>query len=146
MRTHARYELQDSASVEEPPASASLNPGELAPPSRSLDSPHPGSLSSGAGPSRSISSESADPPMPTHPLPPLPLPPTLQRQQPTTKPPSPMDTEEEDLGVAISKKKRAVREHQASSMEHQQQQDERDLVGGVDEGGEPVGVRRGGAS
>ena len=97
MRTHARYELQDSTSIEE------TAPGEPpVPSSRGTDSPHPGSLSSGAGPSRSISSESADPPMPTHPPPPLP--PTLQRQQPTTKPPSPMDTEEEDLGSSLARK------------------------------------------
>ena len=80
MRTHTRYELQESTSIEEGPADGD-------------ESPHPGSLGSAAGPSRSISSESADIPMPTHPPPPPP--PLLQRQQPLNKPPSPMDTEEE---------------------------------------------------
>ena len=65
MRTHTRYELQESTSIEEGPSD------EVA------DSPHPGSLGSTAGPSRSISSESTDPP------------------QTKPKPPSPMDTEEE---------------------------------------------------
>ena len=65
MRTHTRYELQESTSVEEGADEAA-------------DSPHPGSLGSTAGPSRSISSESADPPLLAKP-----------------KPPSPMDTEEE---------------------------------------------------
>ena len=128
MRTHTRYELQDSTSIEENPPgdTGDPNPGPESPHPGSLGS-HPGSLGSGAGPSRSISSESADIPMPTHPPPPLPpsavaasvvvsavataAPPplpgppsgtgqaaVLQRQQPLTKPPSPMDTEEESGG------------------------------------------------
>ena len=67
MRTHTRYELQESTSIEEGPMTDEV-----------ADSPHPGSLGSTAGPSRSISSESADPPAP-------PLKP---------KPPSPMDTQQ----------------------------------------------------
>ena len=59
MRTHTRYELQESTSIEEGPSD------EVA------DSPHPGSLGSTAGPSRSISSESADPP--PKPKPPSPM-------------------------------------------------------------------------
>lgn len=66
MRTHTRYELQDSTSIEEGPND------------EGTESPHPGSLGSGAGPSRSISSESAD---------------INPRQQQPVKPPSPMDTE-----------------------------------------------------
>ena len=92
MRTHTRYELQDSTSIEEGP-----------PVDEGTESPHPGSLGSAAGPSRSISSESGDIPMPTaHGVLPGPHPPAtgatpavLQRQQPLTKPPSPMDTEDE---------------------------------------------------
>ena len=92
MRTHTRYELQDSTSIEEGPPVE----GEGA------ESPHPGSLGSAAGPSRSISSESADIQMPgTHVLPPpQSTAAVLQRQQPLTKPPSPMDTEDEIRSVA----------------------------------------------
>ena len=80
MRTHARYEMQDSTSIED--SSVPLG---------GTDSPLPGSgsrsLGSGPGTSRSVSSESAD------------IPPSLQQQQqqqvPVVKPPSPMDTEEE---------------------------------------------------
>ena len=95
MRTHTRYELQDSTSIEEGP------PGG----DESADSPHPGSLGSTAGPSRSISSESADIPMPNAAAAVLPPPlPTgaivLKRQQPlTNKPPSPMDTEDQNRSI-----------------------------------------------
>ena len=74
MRTHTRYELQESTSIEEASANADAD--------HSVDSPHPGSFGSGAGPSRSISSESENIPQPV-----------LQRQQPLNKPPSPMDTD-----------------------------------------------------
>ena len=67
MRTHTRYELQESTSIEEGPIT-----------DEAADSPHPGSLGSTAGPSRSISSESADPPANSN----------------KPKPPSPMDTQE----------------------------------------------------
>ena len=80
MRTHARYELQDSTSIEESVPNAS--------PLGGTDSPLPGSgsrsLGSGPGTSRSVSSESADIPTPI-----------TQQQVPVVKPPSPMDTEEE---------------------------------------------------
>ena len=81
MRTHARYELQDSTSIDETAPNAS--------PLGGTDSPLPGSgsrsLGSGPGTSRSVSSESAD------------IPPSIQQQQqvPVVKPPSPIDTEEE---------------------------------------------------
>ena len=94
MRTHTRYELQDSTSIEEgPPVDQ-----------EGADSPHPGSLGSTAGPSRSISSESSDIPMPSAVAlpPPAPAgasPSVLQRQQPLTKPPSPMDTEDENRSI-----------------------------------------------
>ena len=83
MRTHARYELQDSTSIEEAGTNASSIGG--------TDSPHPGSLGSGPGTSRSVSSESAD------------VPPSLQQQQqvPVVKPPSPMDTEEEGAAKKV---------------------------------------------
>ena len=77
MRTHTRYELQESTSIEEGPITDEV-----------ADSPHPGSLGSTAGPSRSISSESADPPVPT--LPPL-----------KPKPPSPMDTQTEETDKSM---------------------------------------------
>ena len=78
MRTHTRYELQESTSIEEGPITDEV-----------ADSPHPGSLGSTAGPSRSISSESADPPvMPTQP----PLKP---------KPPSPMETQTEEIDKSM---------------------------------------------
>lgn len=70
MRTHARYELQESTSIEE---GVSFEGGGESP----------------RGPSRSVSSESGDPPGTGQPQ--------LQRQQPLTKPPSPMDTEEQSL-------------------------------------------------
>ena len=89
MRTHARYELQqDSASSLEEPAAAS-----------SLDSPH--SVGSGlVTSSRSVSSESAEPPYFT------PTPASNrdsnmvdeeqeQEEAAKNKPPSPMDTQEE---------------------------------------------------
>jgi hypothetical protein len=99
MRTHTRYELQDSTSIEEGPVAGTDEGGgggsaNSLTTTRTSESPHPGSLGSAAGPSRSISSESADIPMPTHPPPPPPA--ILQRQQPLTKPPSPMDTEDEE--------------------------------------------------
>merc|ERR1712051_499541 len=65
MRTHARYELQDSTSIDETAPNAS--------PLGGTDSPLPGSgsrsLGSGPGTSRSVSSESAD------------IPPLIQQQQ-----------------------------------------------------------------
>ena len=111
MRTHTRYELQDSTSIEEGPPVE----GEGA------ESPHPGSLGSAAGPSRSISSESADIQMPaaTHQV--LPQAPTqstaavLQRQQPLTKPPSPMDTEDEIRSVAAGSTTRPTMERSCTS-------------------------------
>ena len=74
MKTHTRYELQESNSNSIDEVASADDQG--------VDSPHPGSFGSGAGPSRSISSESENIPQPV-----------LQRQQPLNKPPSPMDTE-----------------------------------------------------
>ena len=89
MRTHARYELQDSTSIEDSVPTAS--------PLGGTDSPVPGSgsrsLGSGPGTSRSVSSESAY------------IPPSIQQQQqqvPVAKPPSPMDTEEEGAAKKVS--------------------------------------------
>ena len=93
MRTHARYELQDSTSIDETAPNAS--------PLGGTDSPLPGSgsrsLGSGPGTSRSVSSESAD------------IPPSIQQQQqvPVVKPPSPMDTEEEGADKKPDDKKPA---------------------------------------
>ena len=72
MRTHARYELQDSASVEEPASS------------HGTDSPL--SVGSGLVTSRSLSTESSE-----H------QPQQAGSTMPTGKPPSPMDTEDEKL-------------------------------------------------
>lgn len=69
MRTHARYELQESTSIEEGGSAGT-------------ESPVPGS---GPVTSRSVSSESAD-------LPPLPI--WQQENKTGNKPPSPMDTQE----------------------------------------------------
>lgn len=95
MRTHARYELQDSTSLEESVVTLPLG-GAIV-----TDSPPSGSFGSVLSTSRSVSSESADPP-------PAPPPATQaandqDEQQPmsVSKPPSPMDTEDGGtLGVA----------------------------------------------
>ena len=79
MRTHTRYELQDSTSVEDPG-------GPIGPGGGGTDSPLPGSVGSAPGTSRSVSSESAD----------VPAAPQIAQIVPVqVKPPSPMDTEEE---------------------------------------------------
>ena len=80
MRTHARYEMQDSTSIEDAVTNASSLGGTDSPVPRSGSR----SLGSGPGTSRSVSSES-EPPLQQQP----------QQQVPVVKPPSPMDTEEE---------------------------------------------------
>ena len=85
MRTHTRYELQESTSIDEVVTNVAAD-DQGGGGSQGLNSPHPGSFGSGAGPSRSISSESEN-------IPHQHQQPVLQRQQPLNKPPSPMDTE-----------------------------------------------------
>ena len=92
MRTHTRYELHESTSIDEVVTNAATDDqggggGSVSGGGgQGMDSPHPGSFGSGAGPSRSISSESEN-------IPHQHQQPVLQRQQPLNKPPSPMDTE-----------------------------------------------------
>ena len=100
MRTHTRYELQESTSIDEVVTNvvADDQGGGGGAGGQGMDSPHPGSFGSGAGPSRSISSESEN-------IPHQHQQPVLQRQQPLNKPPSPMDTENVQVLGQLSKDK-----------------------------------------
>ena len=100
MRTHTRYELQESTSIDEVVTNvvADDQGGGAGVGGQGMDSPHPGSFGSGAGPSRSISSESEN-------IPHQHQQPVLQRQQPLNKPPSPMDTENVQVLGQLSKDK-----------------------------------------
>ena len=97
MRTHTRYELQESTSIDEVVTNVVADDQGVAG-GQGMDSPHPGSFGSGAGPSRSISSESEN-------IPHQHQQPVLQRQQPLNKPPSPMDTENVQVLGQLSKDK-----------------------------------------
>ena len=114
MRTHTRYELHESTSIDEVVTNAATDDqggGSVSGGGgQGMDSPHPGSFGSGAGPSRSISSESENIPQQQHHHQPV-----LQRQQPLNKPPSPMDTENVQVLGQLSKDK--TMENTATSTE-----------------------------
>ena len=115
MRTHTRYELHESTSIDEVVTNAATDDqggggGSVSGGGQGMDSPHTGSFGSGAGPSRSISSESENIPQQQHHHQPV-----LQRQQPLNKPPSPMDTENVQVGQQqqVSKDKNTMENNAA---------------------------------